>query len=136
MARCQAFYKMVFGWEFATPPNTPEGTYAMFSKPGTKLAGGIHPVKEADLIQPKVNSEGQGQATNKIILRVEEVDAALKNIEAAGGKTISYVLCAESVGGFTHTSYPSGKMNIGPEMGYVGMFRDTEGNINGVWSMK
>ena len=38
-------------------------------------------------------------------------------------------------GGLTDTS-PSGKKNIGPNMGYYGLFRDTEGNINSVWSMK
>jgi len=118
MSRGQAFYKTVFGWEFASPPGMPEGTYAMFSKPGTKLAGGMYPIKEGDLIQPKVDSEGKGQATNRITMRVEEVDDALKRIKAAGGAIIS------------------GKMNIGPDMGCVGMFRDTEGNINGVWSMK
>jgi predicted enzyme related to lactoylglutathione lyase len=100
MSRGQAFYKTVFGWEFASPPSMPEGTYAMFSKPGTKLAGGMYPIKEGDLIQPKVNSEGKGQATNRIITRVEEVDDALKRIEAAGGAIISYVLCVMTCGQF------------------------------------
>ena len=98
MSRCQAFYKAVFGWEFATPPGTPEGIYAMFSKPGTKLAGGMYPVKRPeDLIQPKVDSEGKGQATNRITMRVEEVGDALNRIKAAGGTIISYVLCVMSV---------------------------------------
>jgi Predicted enzyme related to lactoylglutathione lyase len=90
MARCQAFYKSVFGWEFATPPGMPEGGYAMFSKTDTKLAGGVVLVKEDELIQPKVNTEGRGQITNRITMTVEEVGAALKNIEAAGGKIIWY----------------------------------------------
>ena len=94
MARGQAFYKTVFGWEFASQPNMPEGTYAMFSKPGTKLAGGMYPVKEADMIQPKVNSEGKPQGTNRITMRVQEVDDALKRIKAAGGAIIVYVLFA------------------------------------------
>ena len=65
----------------------------MFSKPGTKLAGGMHCVEEGNLIQPKVDSEGKGQATNRITICVEEVDDALKRIEAAGGAIILYVLC-------------------------------------------
>ena len=81
MARCQAFYKEVFGWEFAPPHAMEEGSYALFSKPGTRLGGGICAVKGEDLIQPKVNSEGKGQATNRIIITVEEVDAAFKTIE-------------------------------------------------------
>ena len=100
MSRGQAFYKTVFGWEFASPPSMPEGTYAIFKKPGTKLAGGMYPAKEGDMIQPKVNSEGKGQATNRIIMRVEEVDDALKKIVAAGGAIISYVLCVMTCGQF------------------------------------
>jgi predicted enzyme related to lactoylglutathione lyase len=72
-------------------PNIPGG-YVIFSKPETKLHGGMMLVKEEDLIQPKVNAEGRGQATNRITMRVEEVSAALKSIEAAGGKIIWYVL--------------------------------------------
>jgi len=118
MARCQAFYKTVFGWEFTTHPNMPEGSYAMFSKPNTKLAGGILAVKEEALMRPKVDSDGKGETTNKIIMRVEEVTAALKSIEAAGG----VIVC--------------GKTEIGSDMGYTGLFRDTEGNVNGIWSQK
>jgi len=116
LARCQAFYKAVFGWEFNSPPGQPEGMYAIFSKPNTKLSGGLYHVKEENLIQPKVDEKGQGQATNRIVLRVTEVDAALKSIETAGGKIVT------------------GKTAIGAGMGYYGSFRDTEGNINGVWS--
>jgi hypothetical protein len=28
------------------------------------------------------------------------------------------------------------KTEIGGNMGYTGLFRDTEGNVNGVWSQK
>jgi predicted enzyme related to lactoylglutathione lyase len=91
MDRCQTFYKTIFGWEFNTTPNIPTGHYAMFSKPNTKLAGGIMLVKEENLIQPKVDSDGRGQSTNRITMRVEEVSAALKSIEAAGGKILWYV---------------------------------------------
>lgn len=91
MARCQAFYKAAFGWEFSNAPGAPEGKYLMFSKPGTKLSGGLYLVTEGNMIQPKVDEKGQGQATNRIVFTVEEVDAALKSIEAAGGKTITQV---------------------------------------------
>lgn len=138
MARGQAFYKTIFGWEFSTPPNMEEGSYAMFTKPDTRLSGGFLLVKEEDMLQPKVDAQGQGQATNRITIRVEEVEAALKSIEAVGGKTIMYagfffgifdiqVWCLIRV-------LSSPKFKIGPEMGFVGIFRDTEGNINSVWS--
>ena len=107
MSRSQAFYKTVFGWEFSTNPALPDGSYAMFSKPGTKLAGGMHLVKEECLIQPTVDSEGKGQATNRLTINVEEVDDALKRIKAAGGTIVTYVLCVMSVlvGSLTDTSY-------------------------------
>lgn len=43
------------------------------------------------MIQPKVDEKGQAQATNRIILTVKEVTAALKTIEAVGGKIITQV---------------------------------------------
>jgi predicted enzyme related to lactoylglutathione lyase len=90
MARCQEFYKTIFQWEFAAPPamKIPAGCYSIFSKPGTKLAGGVYLVKEEDMIQPKVNSEGRGQGAPRIAMVVEEVTGALKSIEAAGGKIV------------------------------------------------
>ena len=99
MARCKAFYKAAFGWEFGSAPGAPEGKYVTFSKPNTKLWGGFYLVKEENIIQPKVDEKGEGQATNRLVLRVEEVTAALKSIEAAGGKTITQVsyLCYYNV---------------------------------------
>jgi len=115
-SRAQKFYNTVFGWEFKAATDvamtTPE-SYSMFSKPGTKLCGGMPLVKE-ELLQPKIEA---GEATVRVVMKVEEVTAALKTIEAAGGKTIRE------------------KQEIGSNMGYSGQFRDTEGNINGVWSM-
>ena len=79
----------------------PEGvTYAMFNKPGTKLEGGMLLVKDGDLIQPMINSEGKGQATIKLTICVDDVNDALKKIEAAGGKIIWYVLYASTGGRF------------------------------------
>jgi len=97
MKRCQEFYKSVFEWEFSNPPGMQASqsadkpsapTYVMFSKPGTKLSGGVILVKEEDMIRPKLDADGRGQTTNRITMRVEEVDAALKSIEAAGGTII------------------------------------------------
>jgi len=96
MKRCQAFYGTVFGWEFAAPKGMPAEAYAMFSKPGTKLGGGISLAKEGELIQPQTDSEGRGQVTNKITMVVEEVEAALKSIEAAGGKIVRYAFRVHS----------------------------------------
>jgi hypothetical protein len=120
MARAQQFYKTVFGWEFSSTNATmvPAGCYAMFSKPGTQLHGGMPLVKAENLLQPKVDAAGTWQATNRVVVMVEEVGEALKAIKAAGGETVRE------------------KAEIGPDMGFSAQFRDTEGNVNGVWSQK
>jgi predicted enzyme related to lactoylglutathione lyase len=100
--RCQKFYSAVFGWEFSKPPgmadcpNSEEPPYVMFSKPGTKLHGGILRVKEAEMIKPELDAEGKGQTTNRLTMKVEEVDAALKAIEAAGGSIIWFLSFSRS----------------------------------------
>jgi predicted enzyme related to lactoylglutathione lyase len=90
MDRCQKFYKAVFGWEFTVPemPMMPPGGYAIFTKPGTALNGGIHGVKEENIIKPKVDETGRGQNTNKFIFKVEEVTTTLESIKKAGGEII------------------------------------------------
>jgi predicted enzyme related to lactoylglutathione lyase len=78
--------EILLGWEFVVPEISmmPKGGYAMFSKPGTKLAGGIHLVTEENMIKPKVEP-GRAQVTNKFTINVEEVTATLENIKKAGG---------------------------------------------------
>jgi predicted enzyme related to lactoylglutathione lyase len=92
MKRCQTFYCAAFGWEFSKAPGMPESSeepgYVLFTKPGTKLSGGIVRVKEEHMIRPKLDAEGCGETTNRITMRVEEVEAALKKIESAGGSII------------------------------------------------
>jgi uncharacterized protein len=49
-----------------------------------------------------------------VTVAVEDVDAALSKIERLGGKTVTK------------------KTPIG-EMGFIGYFKDTEGNVVGLW---
>ena len=49
-----------------------------------------------------------------ITIAVQDMEAAMKNIKKAGGETVR------------------GKMQVG-EMGYAAYFKDTEGNIIGLW---
>jgi predicted enzyme related to lactoylglutathione lyase len=96
MKRCQAFYKTVFGWEFKVAPSmTPspdpdQPAYVMFFKPDTRLHGGIVRVTKDHMFIPELDSEGCGLTTNRLTMKVEEVEASLKLIESAGGKIIMY----------------------------------------------
>jgi predicted enzyme related to lactoylglutathione lyase len=49
-----------------------------------------------------------------IIIRVQKIDDAMKKVEKTGGKIIR------------------GKIQVG-DMGYSAYFKDTEGNIIGLW---
>ncbi|KAI9865700.1 MAG: hypothetical protein M1813_002158 [Trichoglossum hirsutum] len=117
--RAKTFYSTLFGWEFSNPSEMgvgdgPEDSYVIFHKKGTSLHGGIERVAPSDLVSPKSK---QGSAV-KITMTVEEVSKALEEIKKAGGEVVRE------------------KTEIGGGMGYSGLFRDTEGNINGVWSQK
>jgi len=116
MPRSQAFYTAVFGWAFTdhVASGTPAGCYALFSKPGTPLCGGMPLVKPGELLRPAADGAAQ---TNCIVMVVEEVEAALARIVEAGGEVVL------------------GKKEIGAGMGFSARFRDTEGNVNGVWSL-
>jgi predicted enzyme related to lactoylglutathione lyase len=68
-----------------------ETQYAMFSKPGTRLTGGVHRVEEGKVVKVKVDDKGEGEATNRITWRVEDVSTTLASIQAAGGEVVRYV---------------------------------------------
>jgi len=139
MARCQTFYTTVFNWEFTSLPATTcddmtEPPYVLFSTPSTPVRGGIFRVKEEDIVRPVADeADGQRPATCRMTMAVEDVDAALKRIELAGGSIVACVfLISRSFASFICSSF-SGKKEIPGDMGYFGVFRDTEGNINVVW---
>ncbi|PKK82408.1 MAG: hypothetical protein CVT49_13805 [candidate division Zixibacteria bacterium HGW-Zixibacteria-1] len=95
------FYTDVFGWNVQV---IPEMNYAMFqapSGPGGGFSKQSKIAKEAGIV---------------LYIEVEEIGAALKKIEKAGGKTIR------------------AKIQISPEIGYMGIFADVEGNSIGLWS--
>ncbi|KAI9773261.1 MAG: hypothetical protein M1839_002173 [Geoglossum umbratile] len=122
LERAKTFYSTLFGWEFAKPSDMgvapkPDGeeVYAIFHKKGTAVHGGISLVKSADLI---VSPKGAEDVAVRVTMTVEEVTKALEDVVKAGGQVVRE------------------KTEIGGNMGYTGLFRDTEGNVNGVWSQK
>ncbi|KAH0541825.1 hypothetical protein FGG08_003708 [Glutinoglossum americanum] len=116
LPRAQTFYSTLFGWEFAKPSAmgiSDEDNYIIFHKKGTALHGGIAKVSSQDKIVRPVRD---GDIAVRVTVAVEEVGKALEDIKQNGGEIVRE------------------KTEIGGGMGYSGHFRDTEGNIIGVWS--
>jgi predicted enzyme related to lactoylglutathione lyase len=108
--RARRFYGETFGWQVMPVPDM---DYTMV------MTGPSDPEKgptEPGFINGgmfKRNEEFAGKGPN-IVIDVPSIDDALRQVEAAGGKTLSQ------------------KMPVG-DMGFAGYFADTEGNVIGLW---
>ena len=106
--RAREFYGSVFGWEVNPMP---ELSYTM-----TKTT----PMDESGM--PSVPgpstaacSAAKATVTSPVItVDVDDIDSALEKINALGG-------------------IPSSRQDVGPGMGWNAYFKDTEGNIVGLW---
>ncbi|HZH99448.1 MAG TPA: VOC family protein [Fimbriimonadaceae bacterium] len=95
------FYSSVFGWKFDTFHGEESGYWLCSTGEGQGIDGAL--MKKQDPAQPVT-----------IIIQVEDIDAAMKSVEEAGGEI---VLAKHKVG----------------EIGYSGYFKDPDDNILGVW---
>jgi predicted enzyme related to lactoylglutathione lyase len=108
--RARRFYGETFGWQVMPVPDM---DYTMV------MTGPSDPEKgptEPGFINGgmfKRSEEFAGKGPN-IVIDVPSIDDALRQVEAAGGKTLSQ------------------KMPVG-DMGFAGYFADTEGNVIGLW---
>jgi len=102
----RAFYETIFGWTFEDIPGFE--TYAMFSTP-SGLGGGI---------DSGPNAEAPSKAGPVLHLETDDIDAILKQIEAAGGETLAP------------------KTKISDEFGFYALFADNVGNRLGLWSRR
>lgn len=100
MKKATAFYGKVFGWKFTPMPGT--DTYTLFQT-GT-VGGGL--CTDIEVAERGVN----------LVLKADDIDAKLRDIVAAGGKTLQ------------------GKTKISADYGYYALFRDPNGVRMGVWS--
>lgn len=106
--RAGDFYRQAFGWDVSAMPEmgytilntTPTNEQGMPSTPGA-INGGM--MKRGEPLTGPI-----------LTIAVDDIDAALKQVESLGGST---VLSRQQVG----------------EMGYTAYFKDTEGNTLGVW---
>jgi uncharacterized protein len=111
--RASEFYSKAFGWMMNPMPEmnyTMAGTTAsnemgMPTSPGA-INGGVPARKDFKNLT--------GSEHTVVTIRVDDIDSSLQKIEKLGGKTVA------------------GKMPIG-EMGFTAYFKDTEGNVVGLY---
>jgi len=106
--RAREFYSSAFGWEVS---QVPEMSYTMIKTTPTDANG-------MPSVPGSINGgmfRREGDLTSPVVtVDVDDIDAALEKINALGGST---VLPREPIG----------------TMGWAAYFRDTEGNVVGLW---
>lgn len=105
--RANAFYTEAFGWTLLPMP---EMKYVLATT-GPSDQG---PPSEPGFINGGLLERGLPVGGPVLVLDVEDVDAALEQIEKLGGTTVA------------------AKQAVG-EMGFAAYFKDTEGNLMGLW---
>jgi uncharacterized protein len=108
LGRAMDFYREAFGWNLNTMP---EVNYTMVSTTATDEQG---MPSEPGAINGGMLQRGEPVTTPVITVDVADIDNALKKIESLGGST---VLPKQSV----------------MDMGFAAYFRDSEGNLMGLW---
>jgi predicted enzyme related to lactoylglutathione lyase len=106
--RAQKFYRSVFGWE---TEQFPEMEYIMIK---TTPVDENHMPVEPGGINGGMLKRQRPVTAPVITIAVEDMESAMKNIKKMGGEVVR------------------GKMQVG-DMGYAAYFKDTEGNIIGLW---
>jgi len=108
LARAKKFYSTVFGWELN---DFPEMEYTIVRTVQSDENG---MPKEAGAINGGMLQRQEPVKTPVITISVENMDQATATIEKNGGKIIR------------------AKMPVG-DMGFAAYFKDTEGNVVGLW---
>ena len=106
--RAEAFYQKVFGWSVNSIP-------AMrYTIVRTVDVDEQFMPKEAGAINGGMRKRQEPITRHVITIQVASIDRASKKINAQGGTIVR------------------GKMQVG-DMGYAAYFKDTEGNVLGLW---
>lgn len=107
--RARAFYKDAFGWDLV---HLPEMSYTMVSTGPTGEQG---PPTEPGFINGGMLSRKDSLSGGTVVVvDVPDIDAALATVESLGGSTMQ------------------AKLPVG-DMGFSAYFKDTEGNVVGLW---
>lgn len=108
--RAKSFYKSVFEWDLQEMPGGDEVyTFAI-----TSPVDENYKHKEKGAINGGIFQRNEDIQHPVITIGVSSIDLFMKKIEAAGGEVV----------------VPKGEV---PEMGYYAYFKDTEGNLMGLW---
>ena len=106
--RARGFYEKVFGWQLM---HMPEMDYTLvMTGPSDPETGPTEP----GFINGGMFQREEGFTGPVVVVDVPDIDAALRSVEAAGGKVGR---AKEAVG----------------DMGFAAYFHDTEGNLIGLW---
>ncbi|HEY7668989.1 MAG TPA: VOC family protein [Actinomycetota bacterium] len=109
--RAKGFYGEIFGWELHTMP-VGEGEYTTLTTTPVDMST-MMPT-EPGAINGGLMTRSSDTPSPVITIGVDSIDDALKKIEASGGSTIT----------------PRTPI---PDMGAFAYFRDSEGNVMGLW---
>ena len=108
LAATRSFYASAFGW---TMTEMPEMRYTMVETgPSDPQTG---PTEPGFINGGMLERSGDNTAPN-LVIDVDDIEAALRDVTAAGGSTVS------------------GRQPVG-EMGFSAYVRDSEGNLVGLW---
>ena len=110
--RARSFYGKVFGWQIDTMPMPGGGEYTGLTT--TAVDEKTMTPTEPGAINGGMMQRDAATPAPVITIDVEDIDAALAEIEAAGGPTVT-----------PRTAIPG--------MGAFGYFKDSEGNVMGLW---
>lgn len=105
--RASAFYTELFGWDIQTFPGM---DYSMVT---TGPSGDQGPT-EPGFINGGMGANEGNLTGPRVVIDVEDIDATLREVEARGGQTVA------------------AKSPVA-QMGWSAYFRDTEGNVVGLW---
>ena len=107
--RAKTFYKSAFGWDISQYPGM---EYHMVTT--AEVDQKTRMLKEAGAINGGLTKRDNQVKNTVITIDVQDIDTALKNIEKLGGHMVR-------------------KKEPVADMGFTAYFKDTEGNIVGLW---
>ncbi len=107
--RAADFYAAAFGWQLQAIPAM---SYVMVTTGPTAPQGGGP--EEPGFVNGGMLARSADVTGPVVTIDVDDLDAALQQVERLGGRTVE------------------GKAAVG-DMGWSGYFRDTEGNLMGLW---
>ena len=112
LERAKSFYGKVFGWQIDSWPMQNGGVYTGLTT--TAVDEKTMTPTEPGAINGGMTLRDTATPAPVITIDVEDIDAALADIAASGGSTVT-----------PRTAIPG--------MGAFGYFKDSEGNVMGLW---